>query len=1176
MSGPRVEHGAAAGRTLSVAVREAQFQFASPLLWALAAAAAFATIAVNPAAMVPTGQAAVGGVAPFVNAPLALAQAMALSGLIFYTFPATLLGGQAALRDDEAGVGPLLHATPLRAREYVAGKLAGVLLALGAVAFGHALLIASWHLASAWLGARLAIGPISLVAYALPPLLFVGPGVALCAVVGFALGERTRSPLAVYAAASVLFPLGLAGLVARPPGVLDGWVDGFFALVDPWGARWLSGTVFAVDRGAAWFNDAAIPFDLAFWGSRAVIAAGCAVIVVAAIRHCERVVRGREASRPAPAGAMTPREPAAVVPLQPLGPPATICPPGALEASLVLARTELAQLVRQPGTWIFAAFLCLLVLEHAGASRGVLDSPVRWTAGLLATSLVPTVTAMGALFVLFSLSDALDRGSRTRTVAVVHATAVPTSALLLGPLLASHVALAGLLAGGVLVALASSTGGAAWPLPFVWGLLLAPSFAAWGAAVLLGWAFTHDRAKTVAIGLGLLALTAAAHLQDRLDWWSNWPLWGVLRWSESGPALDMAREPLLLNRVLFTALAVALTIIAIGRFPRREADRLRARPGMLGAPGSRMALSLAFLAGGLLVHGVARSTDGSAARTRDADYWRLNVAAWSGAPLPTIERLDARIDLHAPSAGRVHGTVRVSGRYRLRNEGPAALGALPFTLGPAARSIRWTLDGASIAAEDRAGLFVLRPAMPLPVDATVEAGFDYDLYLGEGYRRGVEAVEFVLPSSVQLDTLGRHLLPVPGFVAGVGESAERRHEPAPGPSAPPGQARAPIQGNPRPFRTRLEITAPSGLSVVATGEKTAEFERDGRRVTVWESGPQGVRFVSLAAGRWTARYGDGVALYHHPSLGHTAAEVLGTLASARRRYSEWFGAYPWSRLRLAVMPDHATRARSFPTLIHFSEGMGLFSGDGPGAPAATIVAVHEAAHQWWGHLLTPAAAPGADVLLEGLAHYSTLLWLEAERGPESRQAFARHLEEQYVSRRRVDLERPLVALAAGTDHERSSAENRGAWAFWMLDRQLGRERLLAGLRELTERYRGGPHHPTLEDALALLRVRAHDAAAFDHVADLWFRSTELPELELKVVRSGAFAPGRHDLVVAVAGAAGLELTLAAFGAAGERSDVPLQAGVARWNLPFAPLRVVADPDLQVLQLHRSRAAVELH
>jgi hypothetical protein len=1165
-----------AGRTFAVALREARFQFQSPLLWALAAAAAFATIAVNPAAMVPTGQAAVGGVAPFANAPLALAQAMALSGLIFYTFPATLLGGQAAFRDDEAGVGPLLHATPLRAREYVAGKLAGVLLALGAVAGGHALLIAIWHLVSAPLGARLALGPASLVAYALPPLLFLGPGLFICAVVGFGLGERTRSPLAVYAAASVLFPLGLAGLVPRPATALDAWIDGFFALADPWGARWLSHTVFATDRGAAWFNAASLPFDGAFWASRSALAAAGAAIVIAAMRHCERVVRGREAPGRTSAIAVTTVSPATPALLQPWSAPTTVRRPGPLEASLVLGRTELEQLVRQPGTWIFAAFTCLLVLEHAGATRGVLDSPVHWTRGLLATSLVPLVTTMGALFLLFALSDALDRGNRTRAAAVVHATGVPTSALVLGPALATHVALAGMLAAGALVALVVSAGSSGWEFPFVWGLLLAPTFAAWSAAVLLAWTSTRDRAKTIALGLGLLALTAATHLQDRLDWWFNWPLWGVLRWSEAGPRFELVREPLLLNRLLFTALAAALVILATLRFPRRETDRLHSRPGTLRSPRLGVALALALLAAGLLVRGVAAGADGGAARDRDADYWRLNVAAWSGAPLPTIESLEARLDLHPVDGTRSGAPVaRVSGRYRLRNESEAVLAALPFTLGPSARLVRWSLDGASVRAEDRAGLFVLRPAVPLPVGATVEAGFDYDLRLGDGFRRGGESIEFVSPSSVQLDTLGRHLLPVPGFVAGIGESAERRHEPGPWPVARPGQPRAPIHGNPRPFRTRLEVTAPRDLSVVATGEKTAAFERAGRGVTVWESGPQGVRFVSVAAGRWTTADGGGVAVHHPATLGPQAERVLAALSAARKRYSAWFGAYPWSRLRLAVMPDHATRARSFPTLIHFSQGMGFFSGEGPGAPAVVIVAVHEAAHQWWAHMLTPAAAPGADVLLEGLAHYSTLLWLEAERGPEARQAFARHLEEQYVSRRRVDLERPLVALAGGSDHERSSAENRGAWAFWMLDHELGREQMLGGLRELIERHRSGPDHPALEDALALLRLRSRDAVAFDRVADFWFRRTDLPELELKVVRSAALASGRHELVVAAAGAAGLQPTLAAFGASGERLDAPLRGGVARWELPFTPLRVVADPDVDLLQLHRGRAVVEL-
>jgi ABC-2 type transport system permease protein len=118
---------------------------------------------------------------------------------------------------------------------------------------------------------------------------------------------------------------------------------------------------------------------------------------------------------------------------------------------------------------------------------------------------------------------------------------------------------------------------------------------------------------------------------------------------------------------------------------------------------------------------------------------------------------------------------------------------------------------------------------------------------------------------------------------------------------------------------------------------------------------------------------------------------------------------------------------------------------GGGVDLPTVVTVHEAAHQWWAHLLTPGMAPGADVLLEGMAHYSTMLLLEAEYGPQARAEFARGLESRYTDERRADAERPLVRIseARGVTDD-TAIQDKGAWVMWMLDAHLGREAMLSG------------------------------------------------------------------------------------------------------------------------------------
>ncbi|MDO8836710.1 MAG: hypothetical protein Q7V01_14010, partial [Vicinamibacterales bacterium] len=155
-------------RLAAVTRLELRMQFASPLVWALLAAVAFATVAVNPAAMIPSGDAAIGGVRPFTNSPYALAQVFALTGLIFYPLLVSMIAGLSVVRDDEARVGELLHSTPLTAAEYIWGKFAGVAIVVATVIVSHVALAMAWNEFGALAGADVVRGPFHPGHYLVP------------------------------------------------------------------------------------------------------------------------------------------------------------------------------------------------------------------------------------------------------------------------------------------------------------------------------------------------------------------------------------------------------------------------------------------------------------------------------------------------------------------------------------------------------------------------------------------------------------------------------------------------------------------------------------------------------------------------------------------------------------------------------------------------------------------------------------------------------------------------------------------------------------------------------------------------------------------------------------------------------------------------------------------------
>jgi aminopeptidase N len=375
----------------------------------------------------------------------------------------------------------------------------------------------------------------------------------------------------------------------------------------------------------------------------------------------------------------------------------------------------------------------------------------------------------------------------------------------------------------------------------------------------------------------------------------------------------------------------------------------------------------------------------------------------------------------------------------------------------------------------------------------------------------------------------------------------------------------------------------------SVGIKTADSVQDGRRTVVWES-DHPVSFFNVVAGRWQVERGEGTAIYYDAAHPYNVAEIRESLDAARRYYSEWFYAYPWRELKLSEFPAFATYAQGFPTNITFSEGVGFLTRNSPEVHFAFEITSHEAAHQWWGNILTPGKGPGGDILAEGTAHFSTILLIEQVKGLNARIDFCKRLEASYGNGRQADSERPLVKITGERPGDTTVTYDKGGWVFWMLLNQMGRDRALAGVRAFITTYHGNPDHPVLQDFLASMRPFAVDAAAFDSFTRQWFREVVVPEYRLESPTKAAQGE-RWEIGVKVTnvGTGSMPVEVAATRGRRFRDDgspsaefrearvtVTLGSGESRRTTitaPFEPERIVVDPDAKVLQLRRKSAIV---
>ena len=160
---------------------------------------------------------------------------------------------------------------------------------------------------------------------------------------------------------------------------------------------------------------------------------------------------------------------------------------------------------------------------------------------------------------------------------------------------------------------------------------------------------------------------------------------------------------------------------------------------------------------------------------------------------------------------------------------------------------------------------------------------------------------------------------------------------------------------------------------------------------------------------------------------------------------------------------------------------------------------------------------------------------------------------------------------------------------WMLQQEMGRDNILAGLRAFIGKYNPDPDFPVLQDMLAVLRGFAPDTAAFEAFTDQWFHDVVVPEYEFEDVTKTlepAAGTGADTWVVpgTIQNVGSGEVTVEVAATAGERwsdegyrdarTEVALGAGESaefEIRAGFEPERVLVDPDVLVLQLNRDDA-----
>ncbi len=1186
-----------------------------PFWWILLTGAAFTVLSLSSVAVLPKGDGFVGSISPYINSEYALTSFFGLSSFVLYGFFAAVVGGLAVIRDDEHQISDLLHSTPLTPSEYVFGKYLGVVSALALVLLIQTLLLIGFYEITN--GVTGTTGPFDLWHYVKPSIVF-----SLIPIMGitgltFAVGERSRRPLVVLAIPVAMIFLLPVFAMWNPPGLANS-VNTMLKVLDPSGLRWLIQDVIAHAETVEQVNTESVSLTGTILFNRLVLLFGAIVAVASCIPHVKKVVamggapakRGLfrqkstiQASSTSPQissetpDRLRPIIHRSITTLETLGMRSEQTSFDSTIAEIL--KCDLVELAKQPALYLLIPLFLSTSLEKGSTSLGPFGEPLLLTTGTLSISMFSTLTFMLCAVMLFFTVESIRREQSNRFDQLLYAFPIRTSAIIVAKNLASVILVIFLLVliglgASVLIWIKSKQFPELWNLAVVWGAVLLPTLVFWNAFVTAVCAMVRSRYTTYAIGIIALVWTLRTLQSGTLTWVGNWTAIGTLRWSDMG-TFSLNGSPLLLNRLMVLAAALFLAVVAVRLFPRIAVDTVaaadRLRRYKLAKTVARiipfMLLPL-VIAGSLKLQIRSGFQSGTDARA-DHEYWLRNVETWSNVPMPSIDHVDLKVNL-VPTKRKFD----LSGSYRMTNRTDSSLNVIAFTIRRKFGEVDWKIEGESPIFENRSGLHVLALHKPLAAGQSIDIGFSYAATYPRGFTKNGGGIDqFVLPSGVLLHTLRNSFLPSPGFNDTIGATSRPHPEPA---QVRPDFWEKKQYRKSSPFTTSLELTAPADYTFNTVGTKVSDVVSDDIRTVVFTS-DKPVGSISIVGGKWDSLSSGKTAVFYHPKHHENAIIILSALVAAREHYSDWFGEYPWQELRVNEYPNYNRNAIGFPTNIPFSESIGFLSHPGARISTPFIVAAHEAAHQWWGNMLAAGDGPGTDHLIEGMATYASALLVEEEHGPDARAEFARRLESSYVRRHRPDTEKPLIAMV---DHnnatDRAIIFEKGALVQWMMHEEFGRQAMTNGLKTFIANSASENILPTLHDMLNWLRPHSADTSAYDRFVDQWFYSVVLPEFKIfepvvippkagdhnewivaatiknvgtghvrpLVAIEGVTRPNEGDSLERTRKRTAASITLGA----GESKRIELRS-------TFAPIRIVVDPDINLLQTNRSEAQLDL-
>ena len=249
------------------------------------------------------------------------------------------------------------------------------------------------------------------------------------------------------------------------------------------------------------------------------------------------------------------------------------------------------------------------------------------------------------------------------------------------------------------------------------------------------------------------------------------------------------------------------------------------------------------------------------------------------------------------------------------------------------------------------------------------------------------------------------------------------------------------------FAATLHVTVPTGETVVASGTPSPPVQEGGNTTYSFEfdqSSFPGTFYAGDYSVQKESAFGANVYLFLKPGHENYAADYGATAAKILSFFSDKFGSLPNGNLAVVEIANDTVGGFSSPGIVSLATR-------GFSEPVNEQLLAHEISRQWWRCLLSPAT-PADTFLDDGLALYSSALYVEKSKGET---AFENLMHTTAIGALTHEETAPISqagSLQPYTPQYHSIVAQKGAMVFHMLRWVIGDPAFTKALHEVVQQY----------------------------------------------------------------------------------------------------------------------------